>query len=323
MACRVLVTGVSGFVGGALGAYLRSIGGYRVTGLSRRPARPGSADASFAHDLTEPIPPAVGGHDVIVHCAALSSPWARPSDFEAHNVTATKNVLDYARRTACRRFVFISSSSVYYRVGDQWDITEDTPMPEPPINDYARTKRAAERLVLDSSIPSVVLRPRAVFGPGDTVLFPRILKAARRGMLVRIRRPDGLSPRCDLIYIDNLTWFIERAIGSGVRGSFNLTNGEPVDLYAFLGSILEQLGLPAIRRTMPLARALAMAGAMERASRYFFGYREPPITRFGIEVLAHSKTFDVSRATAVFEPAGPISLAEGMTRFVEWQRKCQ
>lgn len=318
---RVLVTGVSGFVGGAVGRSLREHGGYRVTGVSRTPARSGSVDAFVAHDLTRPLPEEWPGYDVLVHCAALSSPWASPATYRRQNVEATANVLAYAGRSGgrgCPRVVFISSSSVFYRHGDQFGITEDTPLPDTPINGYAATKRAAEELVRAARLSTVILRPRAVFGPGDTVLFPRILRAARRGGVPRFTRADGISPRGDLIYIENLSHFIERAIASGAEGSLNLTNGEPVDTVAFLDAIFAELGYPKIRRSLSVGVAFRLAHILETASRVS-GYWEPPLTRFGVEVMAYSKTFDVAKATAVFGPA-PISNAEGLARFVDWQR---
>jgi nucleoside-diphosphate-sugar epimerase len=316
---RVLLTGVSGFVGGALGVHLRRAGGYHVTGVSRGAARPGSVDAFFAHDLTKPLPGPKEQYDVVVHCAALSAPWGSPAVFQAQNVEATRNVIHHAHHCGCTQFIFISSSSVYYRRGDQLAITEDTPFPEEPINLYAATKVAAERLVQTSELPAVILRPRAVFGPGDTVLFPRILRAAQRGVLPRMRRPEGVSPQGDLIYIENLCHYIERAIAENARGAFNLTNAEPVDLYAFLGEIFAQLGYPPVTRSVPVGVAFPVAALFENVSRWLFGYREPPITRFGVEVMSYSKTFDVSKALAALGPP-PVSLEEGVRRFVAWQR---
>ena len=319
MVKRVLLTGVSGFVGGALGMHLRSAGGYHVTGVSRSAARSGSVDSFFAHDLTKPLPDTGNRYDVVVHCAALSAPWGPPAAFRAQNVEATRNVIDYARRCGCTQFVFISSSSVYYQHGDQWNLTEETPFPAKPINVYAATKLEAERLVQASGLPAVILRPRAVFGPGDTVLFPRILRAAQRGVLPRMRRRDGASPQGDLIYIENLCYYIERAIAENARGAFNLTNGEPVDLYRFLGTIFAELGYPPVMRSVPVGVAFPVAALFENVSRWIFGYREPPITRFGVEVMAYSKTFDVSKTLAAFGPP-PVPLEEGVRRFIAWQR---
>ena len=318
MSCRVLVTGVSGFVGGALGVHLRRTG-YHVTGVSRNAARAGSVDEFHAADLTAPLPGGLGRFDAIVHAAALSAPWGHPQSFARSNVDATRHILRFGAAAGVSKFIFISSSSVYYRHGDQLGITEETAFPQTPINAYAATKREAEGLVNTSALPSVILRPRAVFGPGDTVLFPRILRAARRGVLPRMTRPGGATPQGDLIYIDNLTHYIERALAVPCSGAFNLTNHEPVDLFAFLQLVTGKLGLRPAERPIPVGAAFALAGLLEWGSRVFAGYREPPITRFGVEVMAYSKTFNVAKAVGVFGPP-PVSLAEGVERFVAWQR---
>jgi nucleoside-diphosphate-sugar epimerase len=318
MSCRVLLTGVSGFVGGALGVYLRRMG-YHVTGLSRTPAREGSTDVFQPADLTNGVPGGLGRFDAIVHAAALSAPWGHPRMFQRSNVDATRHMLQFAETAGVSKFVFVSSSSVYYRHGDQLGITEETPFPDLPINAYAATKREAEALVNRSPVPAVIVRPRAVFGPGDTVLFPRILRAARKGVLPRMQRPGGTTPQGDLIYIDNLTHYIERALALPCSGAFNLTNNEPVDLFAFLQTVTSKLGLRPAERPVPVGVAFALAGFMEWGSRTFAGYREPPITRFGVEVMAYSKTFHVAKAVGLFGPP-PVSLAEGVERFVAWQR---
>jgi nucleoside-diphosphate-sugar epimerase len=318
MSCRVLVSGVSGFVGGALGVHLRRLG-YHVTGVSRNPARPDSVDAFHPADLTLPLPAALGRFDAIVHAAALSAPWGHPRAFQHSNVDATRHMLAFGAAAGVSKFIFVSSSSVYYRHGDQLGITEETPFPDKPVNAYAATKRQAEILVNQSGLPSVIVRPRAVFGPGDTVLFPRILRAARKGVLPRMTRPGGATPQGDLIYIDNLTHYIERALALPCSGSFNLTNAEPVDLFAFLQLVTGKLGLRPAERPIPVGAAFALAGILEWGSRVFAGYREPPITRFGVEVMAYSKTFNVAKAVGLFGPP-PVSLAEGVERFVAWQR---
>jgi len=256
--------------------------------------------------------------DAIVHCAALSSPWASPRSYQANNVEATRNLVEHAKRNQTR-FIFISSSSVYYTHGDQLNLTEEDPLPLHPINEYAATKRQAEELVRKAGIPHTILRPRAVFGPGDTVLFPRILRAAERGTLPRILRPDRQSPRADLIYIENLSHYVERAIALNATGTFNLTNNEPVDLYSFLDGLLDRLAIPKPRKTVNISTAIMFARAAELASQYLFNYREPPVTCFGVEVMAFSKTFDVSKMMEAFGPP-PVSIESGVDRFLEWHR---
>jgi nucleoside-diphosphate-sugar epimerase len=316
---RILLTGVSGFVGGALGRHLRAAG-HHVVGISRTPPRAGATDAFRAWDVSEALPDDLGDFDAIVHAAALASPWANPSTYVRINVRGTANVLDLARRSGAGHFVFISSSSVHYADGDQFGITETTPLPAQPTNAYAASKRAAEALVREAGMPHAILRPRAVFGVGDTVLFPRVLRAARLRMLPRFVRPDGQRTIGDVISIDNLVHTIGRAVELRATGDYNLTDGKPVDLYDFLGDVLARLGLPAPKARLPVGAAMAFAGMLESASKHAFGWREPPLTRFGVAVFSQSKTFDIGKAVAAFGPP-PVPTAVAVERFVSWLKE--
>lgn len=289
-------------------------------GVSRTAARPGAVDQFLEADLTSRTRPNLPAVQALVHCAALSTPWAAPEAYRETNVTATANLIAEAQQLRVPHFVFISSSSVQYAHGDQLGLTEATPLPERSINAYAQSKREAEGLVQRCGLPHLTLRPRAVFGPGDTVLFPRILRAARKGVLPRIQRPDGKSPLADLIYIENLAHYVGEAVAKQTTGLYNLTNNEPVELYPFLDSVFGQLGIPPVRRSVPVGLAMAVARGMELGSALLAGYREPPLTRFGVEVMAYSKTFSVERMLARWG-APPVSIAEGTRRFVQWVKE--
>jgi 2-alkyl-3-oxoalkanoate reductase len=301
-----------------LGAALRQRG-LHVTGVSRRAPPPGVCDAHIAHDLATPLPAALGRFDVIIHAAALASPWARPAAYHANNVVATGHVLDAARRRPPRRFVFISSSAVHYAYRDQANVRVDDPFPGPPVNLYAASKRAGEDLVRASGLNWTILRPRAVFGPGDTVVFPRILHAARMGVLPELVRDDGVIPRADLIYVDNLIHWIGEVVRRDAGGTFVLTNNEPIAIPDMLTTVLDGLGLAPRRRRVPVALAMMAAGLMELNSRLLQNWREPAATRFGVASLAYTKTFDITATIAALGPP-PISLAQGMAAFIDWQK---
>ncbi len=315
---RILVTGASGFVGGALGRALRASGRYHVTGLSRSPPRDGACDDFVAHDLATPLPADTPRFDVIVHAAALAAPWGTPAAYERANIDATANMLAFAARTQPRRFVFISSSAVHYAYADQTGLTEESAWPARPVNLYAATKRRGEALVRASGVNWTIVRPRAVFGPGDTVVFPHILKAARSGALPRLVRPDGAAPRADLLYIDNLVWYLERIVERDAAGVFCLTNGEPIEIPAMLDNVLDALALSPRRPRVPVSVAMSAAGAMEFAARTFQNWHEPRVTRFGVASLAYSKTFDIARARRELGDP-PVPLADGMAAFLAWQ----
>lgn len=312
----VLVTGSSGFIGGKVAERFREMG-WRVVGIGRRQTdQPGY----LQHDLTTTLPDSLGPFDVIVHAAARSSPWGTRREFERQNVLATRLVLDHAERHGRPRVVFISSSSVYYRPEHQLGITEETPLPSKAVNLYAATKQQAEGLVKGYAGQWVILRPRAVFGPGDTVLLPRVLAAARAGKLPLLV-PRGGPAVGDLIYIDNLVDGIVRAATDpAVSGCVNVTNNEPVVITDFLLEFFAKLGIPAPRRRVAVWKAMLAAGLIERFYALLRPGHEPPITRFGVHVFAYSKTFDVSRMLRTLGPPR-VSLAEGVERTVAWERE--
>lgn len=313
---KILVTGASGFVGGAYFRRFCDRPGLVLHGVGRRSLlMPGYTAIDLSRPFDLDFDP-----DVVVHAAARASPWGTRAEYHRQNVDATRHVIDYCRRHGMPRLVYVSSSSVFYRDGHQLGITEESPIGPRFVNDYAATKHAGERLAAAYPGEWCIVRPRAVFGPGDTVLFPRILEAARRGRLPLI--DNGGAPAVgDLIYIDTLCDYLHAAATSpqAPGQAFNLTNNEPVAILPFLFDVFDRLGVPRPTRKVSLRMAMLAARGGEAIYRVLRLTGEPPVTRFGVGVFAWSKTFDVSRAIAAFGPPS-TSLEHGVERFVEWQR---
>lgn len=311
---KILVTGASGFVGGRFLEMFPEGPDLVVRGVSRRLPRVGvgfRADLSRPFDL--PFDP-----DVVIHAAARASPWGTKAEFEAQNVGATAEVIRFCRAKGHPRLVYVSSSSVFYNHKDQFNLTEDSPIGPRFVNEYARTKAAGEALVRAYPGPWVIVRPRAVFGPGDTVLFPRILEASRRGSLPRLVR-KGAPAVGDLIYIDSLCQYLMEACVRPVTGqSYNLTNAQPVAILGLLETVLVRLGLPPPTRNLGVGPAMVAATLLEGVHRLLRLPGEPMVTPYGVGVLAYSKTFDVSRALKDLGPPS-VGLEEGLERFLTWQ----
>lgn len=318
---RVLVTGASGFVGGALLARAGTAVTRDWLGVGRRPlVEPGFR--YLAHDLAQPLPAPTAPFDAVLHGAARASPWGSAAQYRRDNVDATRLLVEWCERHGRPRLLYVSSSSVFYRSGDQFGLTEASPIGPRFVNQYAASKFAGEQCVRRYRGDWLILRPRAVFGPGDTVLFPRILAAARRGRLPMLVRADGRPAIGDLIYVDTLSDYLLRALATpDLRGAVNLTNAEPVALEALLLQVLRGLDLPAPQRRVQVRTALAGATALEVVWRVLpcLLTGEPPITRFGVGVLAWSKTFDVTRMRATLG-APSVSITDGVDAFVRWQR---
>ena len=319
---RILVTGASGFVGGRLLVRFADRPDLEWHGLGRR-ARGEAGTGYTSHDLGEPLhrladPSFVP--DVVIHAAARATPWGSAAEFQRDNVDATRHVIDYCLAHGRPRLIYVSSSSVFYQDGPQLGLTEQSPIGPRFVNRYAETKAAGEQLVRAYPGSWAIARPRAVFGPGDTVLFPRILAAAKVGKLPRFATGAAGPAMGDLIYVDTLVdYLLALALRRDLTGDYNLTNAQPVPIQAFLLDVFARLGLPAPTRTVSVRTALLAATVTEALWRVLGRTGEPPITRFGVGVFAWSKTFDVTRMLADLGPPS-VSIAEGVDAFVRWQQ---
>lgn len=185
---RLAVTGATGFVGSAV--VRAAIGrGWQVTAFGRRPG-------SRYWDLTAgPLadPPQV---DAVVHCAAVTD-WGPAAPIRAATVDGTRAV---AATFPLARLVQLSSASVYDPFTPSIDITEDAGPVNRYLTAYPAAKADAER-ALSTRPNTVILRPHAVYGPGDPTLLPRLLSAVRGRTLLMVG--DGTA-RASLTGIDNL-----------------------------------------------------------------------------------------------------------------------
>ena len=320
---KVLVTGASGFLGGAVAAAVVAAG-HEVRCFQRRPS-----DVTGATDVlgsvTDPtaVAAAVAGVDAIVHLAAKVSLAGAPSEFETVNVGGTRSLLDAARAAGVSRLVFVSSPSVAHTGAS---ITGSDALPADPAHargDYARTKAAAELLALAADSPElrvVAVRPHLVWGPGDTQLTMRIVERARAGRLPLLGHGAALI---DSTYVDNAASAIAAALDrvDAVHGNaYVITNGEPRPVGELLAGICTAAGVAPPAWSVPAGVARAAGSLIEAAWRVFPGEDEPPMTRFLAEQLSTAHWFDQRRTRADLHWTPAVSLDEGLARLAEHYR---
>ncbi len=177
----ILVTGATGFLGHTLCPYLVERG-YNLRAFVRPSSacdflRPLGVELAWG-DVRDPaaIRAAAAGCRAVVHAAGKFRFWGRHEDFFAVNLEGTRNALEAARLAGVERFVYISTIAV--AGAPRTGAVIDEKYPPAPQDDYQRSKLEAERLTLryhrEYGLPTLVLRPGAIYGPGGRYAFNRM-----------------------------------------------------------------------------------------------------------------------------------------------------
>lgn len=326
---KALVTGGTGFLGGRLALALRDRG-WDVAAVGRNAAkgevlrRQGIRFVEADLRDGERIAAACVGRRAVFHCGALSAAWGPYADFYASNVQGTEHVIAGCLRHGVERLVHVSTPSVYFRFSHRLNVRETDPLPARQASPYAATKLLAERAVLAAcgqGLRAVIVRPRALFGPGDSSILPRLLEAnATRG----IPWIDGGRALIDLTYVDNAVQalLLCEAAPPAVSGRvFNVTNGEPMPFAEAVGRLFAELRLPVRRKALPFAAAFGAAAAMELAARLRPGRGEPPLTRATVAMLGRSQTLDIAAARRELGYSPAVGVEAGLAAFAAWREE--
>jgi len=263
---------------------------------------------------------ACSGVDLIVHSAALSSPWGRKPDFERVNVAGTEFLLKAAEMQNVSRMVFISSPSIYFDYNNASQITEQQTLPAQFCNDYAASKARAESLVLGSGIDACILRPRGIFGPHDRAIVPRLLAAVKNNKLVL---PSNRNPLVDMTYVDNVALAVNKAIKTEQsQGIFNITNDQPLHLHTMLKMLLAQLAPDTRIKTLPYGIMSGVASVSEFICSLLPGHPEPRLTSYSAGLFNFDQSLCIDEAITKLDYRPAISIEEGIERYAQWYR-CQ
>ena len=277
------VTGASGFIGGALTKRLIA-DGWSVHALARSEKSAkvvrelGATAVKGDLDDVAAMTAGAGGADVAFHCAAHLGDWGDPSDFERVNVTGTANAVQAAREAGVPRFVHVG------------------------------TKARAEQVARAGG--AVVVRPRLVWGPGDTTILPTLSHAVRSKRFAWV---DGGRHRTSTTHVDNVVEGLLLGAQKGEPGqAYFVTDGEPEVFRDFITSLLATQGIEIPERSIPRALAGAVCAGGEAAWRALPLPGRPPLTRFGFWFLSQECTIDISRARRDLGYSPVTSVPRGM-----------
>lgn len=298
----VFITGGSGFLGRQLIQDLVAEG-HPVRALVRSERSAATVKAQGAQPLLgdlddlDAMQSGMAGCGGVVHCAARVGQWGRWEDFLHDTVRGTENVVAAARAAKVPRLVHVSTEAVLADGAAIVDADEARPLPEEPIGFYPRSKGMAERRVLSANgagLDTVVVRPRFIWGKGDTTLLPKLAAAARSGGWLWF---GGGTHRMSTCHVRNVTAGIRSALDRGRPGQvYFLTDGEPVVFREFIGRLIRSQGVDPGERSAPMWAADALAAAGELLWRVLPLNGQPPLTRTGVNLFFREVTVNDAKA---------------------------
>jgi nucleoside-diphosphate-sugar epimerase len=253
------------------------------------------------------------GCEVAFHAAAKVEDWGDPADFERLNVRGTQNVIDACRDAGVRRLVHVGTEAALMVGQPLINVDESAPLrPDSPAL-YPSSKAKAEQLVRAANgdgLETVVVRPRFVWGRGDTSLLPQIIELVRSG---RFRWVGGGRHLTATTHIANTVeglWLGATKAPAG--GVYFVTDGEPVVFREFLTKMLGTQGVTIPDKSVPPGVANVAAASAERIWRLLKRPGSPPLTRFAVWVSSQQCTIDISRAERELGYRPVISREEGL-----------
>ncbi|NIR51208.1 NAD-dependent epimerase/dehydratase family protein, partial [candidate division KSB1 bacterium] len=323
----VFVTGGSGFVGKTLIERLLH-DGFKIVALARRSNVPSHlkdpaielviGDVRNETCVTE----AMSGADYVVHAAAtLRGSW---DDFSSINVEGTRRMLEAAVKNKVERFVYISSAGVYAHANLRNDAiyTEDMPYEEDAhASFYTKSKIEAEKLVYqyfeEHSLPIVIFRPGAIYGPGGYVFPATIGLGIGNNRIIAI---GDRTTQLPLSYVENVVDAIVRSFRNekAVGQCFNLTENETLSR----GEYLKRLKSEANPNLKVLHFPLWFMKALRMTLKAGFGLigRTAPLSSLNLNMYCTSITYSNRKYREDFGAESYVGFEQSIRRTVAWHR---
>ena len=326
LACpmRVALTGASGYTGGHLLEALRARGDEvavlvrpgsvteRIRARASRVVEGGLGDEAAAGRLVE-------GADAIVHVAAVYRTAGHPDSYYREvNVVGTERLLEAAAGAGLRRFVHTSTVGVHGHVERP---PADESAPVAPGDIYQATKAEAEALALEfhrrRGVPVTVVRPGAIYGPGETRLL-KLFRAIARGRYAIVGTGRTFYHP---VYIDDLVAGFLLALDrkEAVGEAFLVCGPSYVSQSDLAALIAKHTGGRVLPFRIP-ARPVQWAGDVVEAICVPLGL-DPPLHRRRVDFWTKSRAFSIDKARRLLGYAPKVDLEEGIARTAAWYRE--
>ncbi len=321
---KVLVTGGTGFTGKALVKRLLDAK-HKVVALDNKEGlktdeirRWGAQVVIGSVTDREVVSRAMEGVDVVFHLAAafreLNVP---PAYYREVNYGGTETVLEEAAARGVKKFIYCSTCGVH---GNIQNPPADEDAPITPADYYQQTKYEAEPLVgeyFKKGMKTVILRPAAIYGPGDPERFFMIFKRVVKGKFPMFGNGRTLYHP---LYIDNLVdaFMLVMEAGQGDGRTYLIADEEYVQIEALVRAVAQAMDVRVRIRHFPFLPLLLLGHVVEKLCKPF--RITPPIFPRRVDWYRQNRAFDISRAKREIGYAPKVGLAEGLRRTAKWYR---
>lgn len=324
MSQKLLITGASGFLGYHLVEEAVKQG-FEVTAAVRKnspveqlkkfPIEFISLDyedhRALLKNLTE------GNYDYIVHAAGATKA-NHAEDYDRVNAQYTQNLAQAAVAYGehLKKFVFISSLAAVGPLDNSFDTITEKKVSK-PVTPYGKSKLLAEaNLASFNTLPLIVLRPTAIYGPMERDLF-LIVKSINRGLELYIGQIDQML---SFVHVKDVARVSLQALSSSIqKGTYNLSDGQRYDRYALTSILKNSLHKKTIKIHLPIPVVKALAAVLEVF--YSFSKKKPALnTEKMAELTAHNWVCSIDLLKKDIGYLPQYTLQTGMKETVEWYK---
>lgn len=325
---KILITGITGFLGAHLANRLLKTKRYELIGTYRNTAKATAFERQgiemrnadllkpeSLHNITKDV-------DVVVHLAGLMRFHERWATLYAHNVTGTTILAQDAINHGLKHFIYSSSTEA---IGPVEKIPGDETSPYQPTYEYGKTKQMAELYLKEqqrlSNLPLTILRPTGIYGPGDLYVTYSTIRAVSNGKLRFL--PGKGDTYIHFTYVDDITQGIQKTIekpAQSIGETFILAGDEYTTYKEMFTIIANLLHVPPPTRSFPMSLAKTYLSLVQWNNR-----------RKGIDdFVMHTSLIDTMRTNRVYSNAKAKNTLgfsphyryeEGMKKTLEWYRE--
>ncbi len=311
---KVAITGASGFVGGHLARSLAK-DGHDILAFSRRPLPKIKGVRNVTWDLGNDIPQLNESVDIFIHAAAITDISVDIQSAVKVNIDGTKKAYKLANNLKARRLIYISSASVYTSLKNKRRVKESFPKAGAGDNSYAISKYASERFLIDNAkIPTIILRPHIIYGPGDTrVLYELLQKIHSNTLRLPINGNFELSVTHMGNIVDAVRFFmLQQSEGPKI---YNIADKEHVISTYFIEKLLRCADPRIEIRKVGMLPAQILA-VLSKATSVISG-KKPLLTQNLLRQLNQDSSLNINRILGTgFIPKH--TLEEGLKDITDW-----